>query len=1256
MHHLLKYFFVLMSLVISTSTLAFKVNDLGYRFKTIGINDGLASGNVLQTFQQSNGYMWFATERGASRYDGKNFKHFYYSPGDDFHISYNFITGIAEDLQGNIWLATEVGLNRINPEGHVSIFSDENSHLTGLKSSWIQAIFVDSKGRIWNANAEETQIYHAELNRFESIPIKTMSDPTTENKPAFWSSAFLIKEDTSGNIVISDGSDLMTFDESNKTFQRFSSEQLEKSALVGSYINTIEPLKNGSIAVGTESHGVFMVDLTLGTVKQITEQKKDNHVSAILQLSESTLLIGHYTSGLSLFDMSTGKEQVIEANLFDNMSIASNKIGHLFRDSHNQVWISTDFGISLYSPYIAGSHLYRPLINGDGLAAISLGGQEVYDSFIRENELWVAHDKGLDVIDLKTKLVTKNILKKFNKNTEGAIWQMAPTNNGLWLALEIGLGYYHFTDKTLTLYTNEKNNSNGLTDSDIYTVLPEGEGVWITGYSDVGLKYFDPQKGVVKDFFKNDSRYINGGNYTTKKINSSSNELWMATTEGVYRVNKHTGKYVLYEIGNGVSYMRVADIIEDDGVFWATTQGAGLVKIQPLPNTWEVETTYYTKEHGFPQNELLSLSKAGDLIWLTGTNIVMSFNSKTLKVTTYPSLLNINDLYFSSAASTLIDNHLYLNSNKGVVELDLMTIKQNDQVGGLEFNSITAGSNTLYQGISSKVITEREIPFEDNHIGFSFSALDLVNPKLNQYSYILVGYDEKWSEPATRSWVNYSNLSAGKYIFKVKATNSDGFWSPKELQYSFIILRPWWHFVFILLVLLLISGGISFLISKNRHMHWLHNQVYLDTLTGLSNRHKFNEVYQKLFTQKSTFALLIIDLDYFKDVNDSYGHPIGDQYLIQASKRIQNSIRQSDLLSRLGGDEFTVLITRFNSNADLVLIAKKITDALAQPYSIDDLEIVGSTSIGIAIYPEDGLTSHALFTNGDSALYAAKESGRNKAIFFNESLSKNLKRDLKIRNWFKTAMKNDEFKLYYQPKVNPQTNETGGYEALLRCIHPVEGPISTYDVITVAEKSGDIYEIGTWVIKQVCVQIKKWHDNGKLKGPVSINISAIQLTNDNFVNDVKSILKQTQAPVQFIEFELTETTLLDNAEQTRIVLYEIKQQGITIALDDFGVGYSSLSYLTTFPIDTLKIDRSIIINASLDRTAFFVLKNIYQLASDLSMKVVAEGVETEAQLTMFDSFNPVLIQGYYYSPAVPPKHIDTLCFHNKRDEPAAALI
>ncbi|CAM3653963.1 EAL domain-containing protein [Rheinheimera salexigens] len=1248
MHRVLRSIFFIVSLSFSMSVIAFEHNSLDFRFKSLGLNDGLPSTEILQTFQQSNGFMWFATDRGASRYDGKNFKHFHYSPGNDFHISNNFVTAITEDNQGNIWLATEFGLNRINNEGKVTVFTDTNVQQTGLASTWIQSVYSDSKGRLWVANSKATQIYNPGLNRFETIPLKQKAILDEEKN---WANVFILKEDNAGNILSSDLHGLLIFDENDKEFHRLTSTSIESSQLIGSYISAVEPLKNGLVAVGTEQNGLFIIDFKSDSVKQIKSQLRHQNVSAILPFSDTALLIGHYSHGLSLIELSEGRHQAIEKNLFDNMSIVSNSIRNLFIDKLAQIWISTSGGVSIYSPFTNGSTVYRPKLNINGLSEKSLGGQDIYDSFYRENELWVAHEQGLDVIDLKTKLVTQNILADFVPDAKFSIFQMAVTDKGIWLALDIGLGFYHFTDKTLALYLNEQGNPYGLTKNEIYTVLPDGEGVWITGYMDVGLKYFDPKIGVVKDYLGEDSQYSIGGNYTSTKIESTINELWLATTEGVFRVNKDTGEHLMYMVGNGQNYIRARDIIEgDNGEFWVATQGAGLTKIQTQPNSWEIDTTYYSVEHGFPQNELTSLSKNGDLIWLTGTNIVISFNSKTLEVLTYPSLLNINDLSFTGNSSSIVDNVLYLGSNRGVVELNLQVIKQNNIQTTLEFTQIKAGQTVLYKGLASKRLAEDEISYADNHISFSFAALDLVNPKLNQYSFKLNGYDKNWTDPNTSSTVTYSNLSTGKYTFMVKATNSDGYWSDETLEYNFTILRPWWHFALISLILILILGSIFYLFSKKRYMRWLHTQVYVDTLTGLANRLKFNDWYDKLFNQNITFALFIIDLDYFKDVNDSYGHDVGDKYLIEAAKRMQSCIRQSDLLSRLGGDEFTVIIEQFKDNDNLVKIADKLTVALASPYAINGHEINGSASIGIAIYPDDGATSQTLFSNADSALYAAKEAGRNSVLFFNESLSKNLKRNLKIRSWFKTAIKNDEFKLFYQPKVNPKTNEIMGYEALLRCFHPVAGVISPFEVISVAEKSGDIYEIGSWIFKQACIQIKQWHNAGKLTGPVSINISAIQLTNRNFVNDIKSILIQTQAPVQFIEIELTETTLLENVEQTRETLNEIKQLGISIALDDFGVGYSSLSYLTKFPIDTLKIDRSIIINAALDATAFIVLKNIYQLALDLNIKVVAEGVETAEQLAMFNSLHQVLIQGYYYSPAVSAAEAEELNFHHKNLE------
>ena len=237
------------------STLAVEINSLDYRFKNLGLHEGLPSVEILQTFQQSNGFMWFATDRGVSRYDGKKFTHFYYSPGDDFHISNNFVTAITEDVTGNIWLATEVGLNRISIEGKVTVFTEESLQKTGLTSSWIQSVFVDSKGRLWVANSEATQIYNAVTNRFKTVHLK---QPSTTDKPENWQNVFILKEDVSGNIFTSDLYGLLIFNEIDTMFHRVTSKSIENSLLTSSYINAIEPLSNGIIAVGTEKNGLFI--------------------------------------------------------------------------------------------------------------------------------------------------------------------------------------------------------------------------------------------------------------------------------------------------------------------------------------------------------------------------------------------------------------------------------------------------------------------------------------------------------------------------------------------------------------------------------------------------------------------------------------------------------------------------------------------------------------------------------------------------------------------------------------------------------------------------------------------------------------------------------------------------------------------------------------------------------------------------------------------------------------------------------------
>jgi diguanylate cyclase (GGDEF)-like protein/PAS domain S-box-containing protein len=408
-----------------------------------------------------------------------------------------------------------------------------------------------------------------------------------------------------------------------------------------------------------------------------------------------------------------------------------------------------------------------------------------------------------------------------------------------------------------------------------------------------------------------------------------------------------------------------------------------------------------------------------------------------------------------------------------------------------------------------------------------------------------------------------------------------------------------------------------------------------DFLTGLPNRMLLNDRISQAIAlaprHMKKVAVLFLDLDGFKHINDSLGHPTGDKLLQSIAKRLADCVRATDTVSRQGGDEFVVLLSEVEQPEDAAISARRILQAVAQPHPIDQHDLHVTTSIGVSVYPEDGHDAETLIKNADTAMYQAKEHGRQSYQFFRPAMNARAVERQFIEESLRRAIERQEFALQYQPKINMKTGEISGAEALLRWTHPTRGSISPAEFIPVAEDCGLILPIGRWVLREACKQAQAWLDAGLRLGTIAVNISSMEFRSDNFLENVFETLKNTRLDAKSLELEITETVLMKRAETAAAILKSLRAKGVQIAVDDFGTGYSSLSYLRKFPIDALKIDQSFICQLTTipDETA--IVTAVISLGRSLNLRVVAEGVETQAQFEFLQAQLCEEGQGYYFS-------------------------
>ena len=420
----------------------------------------------------------------------------------------------------------------------------------------------------------------------------------------------------------------------------------------------------------------------------------------------------------------------------------------------------------------------------------------------------------------------------------------------------------------------------------------------------------------------------------------------------------------------------------------------------------------------------------------------------------------------------------------------------------------------------------------------------------------------------------------------------------------------------------------------------LEHMALHDPLTGLPNRamlsRKLGSILSNAIQNNTRVALFMLDLDHFKNVNDSFGHHYGDELLHQVAARLRNQLRASDVVCRLGGDEFTVLLQNNPSLDDVSLLAEKIIHALNQPFALsNEREVMIGTSIGISLYPEHGHTAEELMQQADTAMYRAKHDGRDGYRYFSEELYLKAKARLELEQRLHRAIAGQEFKMFYQPQISISTNQIIGAEALLRWDDPVLGLIPPSEFISVAEETGLIQNIGEWALFETCRQGREWLDKHLPEINLAVNLSPLQLHHGDVQQLIGSILHNTGFPAQHLELELTESALMEQQEEAVKILQGLRQQGIRIAIDDFGTGYSSLAYLKQFPLDVLKIDKRFVEDIPHERDDMEIAATIVAMGHSLRLTVLAEGVETREQLDFLEQQGCDYYQGYLCCPPLP---------------------
>ncbi|WP_370773578.1 EAL domain-containing protein [Clostridium sp.] len=431
-----------------------------------------------------------------------------------------------------------------------------------------------------------------------------------------------------------------------------------------------------------------------------------------------------------------------------------------------------------------------------------------------------------------------------------------------------------------------------------------------------------------------------------------------------------------------------------------------------------------------------------------------------------------------------------------------------------------------------------------------------------------------------------------------------------------------------------LAGLIMDITSEKNNENKIKLMNYYDNITGIQNKKMFIEKFKQLInnsSNKSKLGIIFFDIDNFKNINDSYGHEVGDEILLRLCKRIENILDGRHTFARFGGDEFIIAFSNVINQIEIKDFLDELLLKVRKPFYVDSRKICCSISIGVSIYPNDSNRLDILLKTADMAMHTAKEEGKNRYKFFDINILNILKRQSEIEKALRTAIENNEIFMVFQPKISIKDEKVNGFEALVRWVNDELGFISPAEFIPIAESSGLIIDLGKYIIEESFKKCKELYCSTKSKFHIAINISDIQLREEGFISFISEMLEKYNIPPEFIEFEITEGVIMKSVVKNIELLIGLKRLGVSIALDDFGTGYSSLSYLKRLPIDVLKIDKSFVDGIGVDEKSEYIAESIIKLSHSLNLKVVAEGVETKEQLGYLDKMKCDVAQGYYFS-------------------------
>ncbi|UXI65845.1 EAL domain-containing protein [Tahibacter amnicola] len=1184
----------------------------------------MASSAIFATFVDRFGFVWFAGDNGVHRFDGHDVRSIDRDPDQPGTLVSRTNADMAQTRDA-LWILSFAGvLQRLDSTtGVVDAYTLERN---GIHSARGTHVVADREENLWVST--DRGLFRFDPRSRRALPV----DLADGEQPRV--TALALSED--GHQLFAGCVDGRVFRIAVSDFRR-----ADLLVSLGQAV-ALEIVPAGEhLWLGT-AKGLYHYDPQTGIAGQsgIPSALMHGKIDAMTLGRDGALWIGgaHHV-GLLRFDPASGSLAVYRHQPDDPYSLSSDRVAALVLDDRDNLWVGLQrdganrlrvgqHGATRYrAPEGRSNSFCAAREQADGRLLVLLCGGSVGVLDPRNGEF---EDRSADI----------DRALSFTQPTLSGHAIVADAHGGYWLPTNnTGLLHWHPQQRVARRYRLVSADGREMPDPYMNAAVQDAEGRLWVGCS-IGLAVLARGDSALRLF---DPASTPGGALTGGVLSvalADDGKLWLGTTQGLVHFDPATNE-VTRHVHNARDKRSLSDNlviathVDSQGTLWVGTQ-AGLNRA-----SFEADGVHfrrYLPADGLPDQTIDAItSDTRGTLWVGTNRGIASRDAAQDRFVAFSSADGVPDIgvnWRSVLAAT--DGSVYFGSASGLLRLFperlSVTPPQPLMLGSYEVGGVERIN------LRGPDVASLRVDYTQARVRFNVAAFGDHRP----ISYRLAGLQSRWQDMPASLSIGYDPLPPGNYRFEARQMGGNGQWLSPTLSVSLTVSPPPWRtrgayaiYAASLLGVLLLAVLTYRQRRANelRHLGQLQQLATYDALTGLPNRTRFvDELAAAIDHMGPTdkLALMFIDLDRFKNINDSLGHRFGDLVLTKAAQRLRRALPQQARLARLGGDEFTVILPRLQHETEPAVVAQALLDAFATPLRVEASDVVVTLSLGISRCPLHATDPLLLVQYADTAMYYAKHAGRNAFCVFQPEMIAQVSRRLTLETGLRQALANDELHLVYQPQVDFASDQVCGVEVLLRWRSAEHGNVTPAEFIPILEDTGLIHEVGAWVVEQVCRQLQTWikHDRGALC--VAVNVSAHQLMRGELVERLAQLLATLSIPRRSLELEITESTLMDNAQRASSVLHELRSLGLGVAIDDFGTGYSSFAALSRLPFDKLKIDKTFVDGVGTSTNADTLCAAIIAMAHNLKLQVVAEGVETELQHRQLKAMGCDYAQGYWY--------------------------